>query len=134
MLYWYSQRHVHEIFIFITIRQREAMLMIIIARSPGNRSFTSTLIYNTASQRLFNTEGRGKNPKKLMNTSSLHHRGTTGTCIFLVLILDAKIPKFTYVQLTSSQGTVDLNMYKGPFIYTVTGGPGGFSLLETFSS
>ena len=38
MLYWYSQRHVHEVFIFITIRQKEATLMIIIARSPVNRS------------------------------------------------------------------------------------------------
>ena len=38
MLYWYSQRYVHEVFIFITIRRREATLMIIIAGSPGNRS------------------------------------------------------------------------------------------------
>ena len=78
--YWYSQRHVHEIFIFITIRQKEAMLMIIIEKT------SETGLYNnldTTQQRLFNTEGRGKNPKNLMHTSSLHHRGTTGTCVFI---------------------------------------------------
>ena len=38
MLYWYSQRQVDEVSIFITIHWKEAILMIIIARSPGNRS------------------------------------------------------------------------------------------------
>ena len=43
-IYWYSQRHVHEVFIFITILRKEATLIIIIARSPGKQVFTSTQI------------------------------------------------------------------------------------------
>ena len=52
-------------------------LMIIIARSPWNRSLHHQLRYHIAT-----TEGRGKNPKNLILTSSLHHRGITGTCVF----------------------------------------------------
>ena len=36
--YWYPEKHVHEVFIFITIRRRETTLMTRIARSPGNWS------------------------------------------------------------------------------------------------
>ena len=79
MLYWYSQRHVHEVFIFITIRWREAMLMITIAGSPRNRSFHQVRyhIAMTAQHRRAR-----ENPKSLMHTSSFHYRGTTGTCVF----------------------------------------------------
>ena len=43
--------------------------------------------------------------------------------VLLCLILDAKIPKFTYVKfekkLKSSQGTVDLNMYNTGHFKTI---------------
>ena len=58
MLHWYSQRNVHEVFIFITIRWKGATLMIIIARSPGNRS-----LQDTTQQRPLTPKGEGRTPK-----------------------------------------------------------------------
>ena len=42
MLYWYSQKHVHEVFILITTRRKEATLMITIVRSPGTGLFINS--------------------------------------------------------------------------------------------
>ena len=36
-----------------------------------------------------------KNDKDMSHAFSCIYHGTTGTCVFLFLILDAKIPKFT---------------------------------------
>ena len=47
----------------------------------------------------------------------------SGDISFLFLILDGKIPEFTCVKfekkLTSSKGTVDLNMYKTGHFKTI---------------
>ena len=112
MIYWCSQRHVHEVFIFITIRWREATLMIIIARSPGNRSLHQ-LGYHIATtvQHRKAREEPQKPDAYVLPSSPRNYRD-----VFFIFILDAKIPKFTYVKfekkLTLSQGTVDLNVYK----------------------
>ena len=83
----YSQRHVHEVFIFITIRRKETTAMIIIARSPENRS-SHQLTYHIATT--VQHRRAKEEPQKL-------DAGLWDVC-FLFLILDAKIPKSTFVK------------------------------------
>ena len=85
MLYWYSQKHVHEVFIFITIRRREATLMIAIAGSPGRCNDCSTP----------KGERKTQKPDAYVLPSS---PGNYGGMYFLLLALDAKGLKFTYVK------------------------------------
>ena len=65
----------------------------------------------------------GKNAKDMFYTFCRIYHENSGTCVFLFLILDDKIPKFTCVKfekkLTSSQGAVDLNMYKTGHFKTI---------------
>ena len=93
MLYCYSQRHVHKVFIFITIRGREATLMIIIASSPGNRS--SQITHSNDCRAM---KGEGKTPKTWCISSSPSSPKNYGDMCFLFLTLDDKIPKFTCVK------------------------------------
>ena len=55
-------------------------LMFIIAGSPENRSLHQ-LRYHI--ETIVQRQRVGGNPKILMYTSSLHHWGTTGTCVFI---------------------------------------------------
>ena len=95
--------------------------MILIARGPGNRS-SHQLRYHIATtvhQRRAREELQ--KPDTIILPSSPRNYGDV---CFLFLILDAKIPKFTYVKfgkknLTSSQGTADLNMYKTGHFKTI---------------
>ena len=94
MFYWYFQRHVHKVFIFITIRWREATLTIIIAKSPGERSL------NQLGQHMATTiqHRRAREPQKpdayvLPSSPRIY-----GDVCFLLLIFDAKIVKFTFVK------------------------------------
>ena len=120
MLYWYSQRHVHEVFIFITIRRKEATSMIIIARSPGNRSLRKLRYHigTTVQHRTAREEPRKPDAYVLPSSP----RDYEDVC-FLFLILDAKIAKSTFVKfeqkLTSSYGTEDVNVYKTGHFKTI---------------
>ena len=93
MLYWYSQRH--EVFIFITIRRKEAMLMIIIARSSGNRSLHQLIYHIATTVQHGIAREEPQNPDANVLPSSPRDYGDV---CFLFLILDAKIPKSTYVK------------------------------------
>ena len=85
----------HEVFIFITIRKREATLMIIIARSPRNRSLHQ-LRYHIATT-LQHRRSREEPPKPDTYVLPSSPRNYGDVC-FLFLILNAKIPKFTYLK------------------------------------